>query len=152
MTRQNDGNLGVYAELRTLEPWWVFRETHTSALGYAANDLHGLNLGRGLMPMEHLVVANGWTLTSGGDGTRARFDDREIGDGTALERTAATQRARAPRPLPVAEVSVDERGDAEARVPARLSTMHIGLTPPVAERMFTPGKRAVHELRLMHVA
>ena len=88
MQRQNHLHAGAYVEYRTLEPWFWFNETHTSALVYGENDLEGLALGRGLLLMEHLVSQNAWTLTLGGYATATRFDDREIGDGTALERSA----------------------------------------------------------------
>jgi hypothetical protein len=38
--------------------------------------------------MEQAVLANRWTLTMGGYANARRFDDREVGDGTALERSA----------------------------------------------------------------
>jgi Domain of unknown function (DUF5916)/Carbohydrate family 9 binding domain-like len=86
MDRQNQLRGGAYVEYRTLAPWFVLLETHTSALAYGTSNLDGLVLGRGLLLMEHLVFDGGWTFTLGGYGNTLRYDDREVGDGTALER------------------------------------------------------------------
>jgi hypothetical protein len=86
MDRQNDATAAAYAEYRTLEPWHGLMETHTWALGYGTDNLNGLALERGLMLMENVVLANRWSLALGGYATAQHFDDREVGDGTALER------------------------------------------------------------------
>jgi hypothetical protein len=88
MERQNELRGGAYVEYRTLAPWLMLLETHSSALAYAANNLDGLALARGLLLMEHLVFDGGWTFTLGAYGNTRRYDDREVGDGTALERAA----------------------------------------------------------------
>lgn len=88
MDRQNVARAGAYAEYRTLDPWLALRETHTSALAYGVNNLDGLQLARGVLLMEHLVFDTWWTLTFGGYANGRYFDDREVGDGTALERAA----------------------------------------------------------------
>jgi hypothetical protein len=88
MQRQNDARAGAYAEYRTLEPWFLFIETHTSLLAYGQNNLDGLALARGALLMENLVLASRWALTLGGYASAAHFDDREVGDGTALQRAA----------------------------------------------------------------
>ncbi|HMI91192.1 MAG TPA: DUF5916 domain-containing protein, partial [Polyangiales bacterium] len=87
MDRQNDLRGGAYLEYRTLDPWGLLLETHTSVLGYGQNNLDGLALWRGAMLMETLVLDGGWVVTVGGQVAGSRFDDREIGDGTALERS-----------------------------------------------------------------
>ena len=88
MDRQNVARAGAYAEYRTLEPWWVMLETHSAVLAYGENNLDGLALGRGALLMESLVLESGWTVTVGGHGMTARYDDREVYDGSALERAA----------------------------------------------------------------
>jgi hypothetical protein len=88
LARQNDARAGAYAEYRTLDPWLAFIETHTSALVYGSNNLNGLALSRGVLVMESLVFESRWMLTLGGYANAAHFDDREVGDGTALERAA----------------------------------------------------------------
>jgi hypothetical protein len=88
MDRQNYVRGGAYVEYRTLEPWWALMETHTSAMAYAANNLDGLALGRGLVLMEDLVLDSRWTLSLAPYVAAPHFDDREVGDGTALERAA----------------------------------------------------------------
>jgi hypothetical protein len=87
MDRQNTLRGGAYLEYRTLEPWSLFRETHTSALAYAENNWSAVSLGRGAMVLEHLVFDSQWTLTVGAYGNLSHYDDREVGDGTALERS-----------------------------------------------------------------
>jgi hypothetical protein len=87
MDRQNTLRGGAYFEYRTLEPWTWFRETHTSALLYAENNWSSVALGRGAMLLEHLVLESHWTLTVGGYANLLHYDDREVGDGTALERS-----------------------------------------------------------------
>lgn len=88
MDRQNYLRGGVYLEYRTLDPWFIALETHTAALVYGENNLDGLSLGRGALLLESIVLDNRWTITLGGYVTATRFDDRELGDGTALERSS----------------------------------------------------------------
>jgi hypothetical protein len=88
MDRQNYARAAAYAEYRTLTPSYGLMETHTWALGYGTNNLDGLALERGLMLMENVVLASRWTLALGGYATAQHFDEREVGDGTALERDA----------------------------------------------------------------
>jgi Domain of unknown function (DUF5916) len=84
----HDARAGAYLEYRTLDPSFVVIETHTSALAYGQNNLDGLALARGLLVMESVVLESRWALTLGGYANAAHFDDREVGDGTALERAA----------------------------------------------------------------
>ncbi|HKU38922.1 MAG TPA: DUF5916 domain-containing protein [Polyangiales bacterium] len=88
MDRQNFLRAGAYVEYRTLDRWAFLLETHSSLLAYGENNLAGLSLGRGLMFTEHVVLDGYWTVTLGAYGSAARFDDREVGDGTALERAS----------------------------------------------------------------
>lgn len=88
MDRQNHARAGLYAEYRTLEPALGLIETHTSALAYGENNLDGLSLGRGVLVMENAVLDSRWNLTLGGYASASHFDDREVGDGTALERAS----------------------------------------------------------------
>jgi hypothetical protein len=87
MDRQNYLRGGAYIEYRTFEPALGFLETHTSVLGYGTNNLDGLPLDRGALFTESAVTDGRWTLTLGAYGGADRFDDREVGDGTALERS-----------------------------------------------------------------
>lgn len=86
MDRQNYLRGGAYLEYRTLEPALGLMETHTSGLAYGTNNLEGLALDRGVFLSESVILENRWTLTLGGYATATRYDDREVGDGTALER------------------------------------------------------------------
>jgi hypothetical protein len=88
MDRQNYARAAAYAEYRTLQPSHGLMETHTWALGFGTNNLDGLALERGLMLMENAVLASRSSLSLGGYAIAQHFDDREVGDGTALERDA----------------------------------------------------------------
>jgi hypothetical protein len=88
MDRQNYLRGGAYAEFRTLKPGFGTTETHTSVLAYGMNNLDGLALDRGVLLSASAVLESRWTLTLGAHAQARRFDDREVGDGTALERSA----------------------------------------------------------------
>ncbi|HKP58882.1 MAG TPA: DUF5916 domain-containing protein [Polyangiales bacterium] len=128
MDRQNFVRGGAYVEYRTLEPWAFLLETHSSLLAYAENNLDGLSLGRGFMFLEHVVLDGYWTVTLGAYGSAARFDDREVGDGTALERASMLGAVQSistdPRAALVLSAEVaEERLDNGANVYAELALL-----------------------------
>jgi hypothetical protein len=86
MDRQNYGRLGAYVEYRTLEPWWKILETHTWIRGFARDNWDGLALERFAYFQSTAVLSSHWSLALGGFVLGQVFDDREVGDGTALER------------------------------------------------------------------
>jgi hypothetical protein len=150
MDRQNDVRAGAYVEFRTLEPWLVLLETHTSLLAHGQINLDGLPLGRGAMLMEHLVFDGGSTLTLGGYAEGSRFDDREVGDGSALERTAMLGAMQAlssdPRwPVVVAAQATQERRHNGASFSAQLdlvwrplSMLELQVSPAYSESSGEP--------------
>jgi hypothetical protein len=95
MWRQNVRYAGGGVEYRTLEPWWTTLETHTTLDVNGADNLSGLRLGREAYLGESWKFRGFWTVGLSVGYRAPRFDDREVGDGTALERgRMATFRAR----------------------------------------------------------
>lgn len=77
---------GLDLEYRTLEPWWKLLETHTRLEYWDSGNMSGLNLGRGVQVTTAGKLSNFWRYYADLNWRFARFDDREFGDGTALER------------------------------------------------------------------
>jgi hypothetical protein len=95
MWRQNVRYAGGGVEYRTLEPWWATLETHTTIDVNGADNLSGLRLGREAYLGESWKLSSFWTVGLAVGYRAPRFDDREVGDGTALERARmVTFRAR----------------------------------------------------------
>ena len=86
LDRKNDAF--TYADLtyRTLEPWWRTTDTSTTLAASHRTALDGIRL------EDHLRLSTSFTFTSFWAASAAAylhapyFDDRETGDGTALER------------------------------------------------------------------
>jgi hypothetical protein len=77
------------AEVRDLAPAGVFLERHARVdAAYEANT-EGLPLGRAVTFTAWGKLTSFWSLMVDVHGRLARLDDREVGDGTALERAAA---------------------------------------------------------------
>jgi len=74
---------------RTLDPWWITRETSTAVQINLRETLDGLDLWREIRLAASANLTNFWSLYFNVHGRGAYFDDRETGDGTALERTAS---------------------------------------------------------------
>jgi len=88
MSRQNvlSGQLNV--EYRTLDPWWALRDTHTRVELTERDNLDGLNLARAVALNTSWRFQKFLTLSSELHFRAEHFDDREVGDGTALQRQA----------------------------------------------------------------
>lgn len=84
--RQNQQQLRLALGYRTLEPWFVTAETRTRLEARAIQNLEGLDLGRSVGVFSSLRFKNNWRGSTNVYRYLARFDDREVGDGTALER------------------------------------------------------------------
>jgi hypothetical protein len=86
MTRQNAHH--TYAELqyRTLTPFWKALETASRVEFFTSFNLDGLTLSRGYQINTWWRYANFWTVWTELHFRERHFDDREVGDGTALER------------------------------------------------------------------
>jgi hypothetical protein len=86
MIRQNLHHADAIVEYRTTEPWGKTLETHWRAELYDRESLRGLNLARGYQLNTTGKFANFWGWFAELHYRARHFDDREVGDGTALER------------------------------------------------------------------
>jgi len=89
MTRQNTRYAGAGFDVRTLEPWGSTLETHQVLEVSGADNLSGLRLARDAALSIGWKFTNFWEARLSVGGRAQRFDDREVGDGTALERDAS---------------------------------------------------------------
>jgi Domain of unknown function (DUF5916)/Carbohydrate family 9 binding domain-like len=88
LPRQNQHEGKLSLGYRTLDPGRYTIDT-TSALELdVRRNLAGLDLGQTLELNSRLHLLKFWTIFVAVDTATARFDDREIGDGSALERAA----------------------------------------------------------------
>jgi hypothetical protein len=86
LERQNLHSVEANLEYRSLEPWWRTLETHSRLELVERDSLRGLNLARYVQLNTQWKLDNFWTVFVEGHHRFAHFDDREVGDGTALER------------------------------------------------------------------
>jgi hypothetical protein len=89
LERKNDYQFYPTLAYRTLDPWWITRETWTALQFNMRESLGGLNLWRELRLATSETFTNFWSCYFNVHGRAAYFDDRETGDGTALERPAS---------------------------------------------------------------
>ncbi len=89
MWRQNVRYMGGGFDYKTIEPFWVALETHHGMEVDGADNLSGLVLGRNVGAWAQWKFENFWEGRLRVGASARRFDDREVGDGTALERDAA---------------------------------------------------------------
>jgi hypothetical protein len=80
---------GFDLEYRTLVPWHMLLETHTRLEYWDNGNLGGLVLGRGVQINTSGKLDNFWRYFIEVHWRDHRFDDREMGDGAALERAGA---------------------------------------------------------------
>jgi hypothetical protein len=86
--RANVYSDGFDLEYRTLQPVWKLLETHTRLEYWDNVSMGGLLLGRGVQANTGGKLTNFWRYFADLHWRPARFDDREFGDGSALERAA----------------------------------------------------------------
>jgi hypothetical protein len=87
MPRQNEHHLETTLEHRTFEPAWLpTLETRTRLEVFGRRNFDGLRLAEGYQLNSWMKFTNFWQTFFELQVRRNRFDDREIGDGTALER------------------------------------------------------------------
>jgi Domain of unknown function (DUF5916) len=86
MPRQNLHELKTSIGYRTLDPGRFTIETNSALEITQRRSLTGLDLGQLYELNTRLRLQNLWNLVVAADLAPARFDDREIGDGAALER------------------------------------------------------------------
>jgi hypothetical protein len=77
---------GFDLEYRTLVPWRMLLETHTRLEYWDNGNMSGLGLGRGAQVNTAGKLDNFWRYFFELHWRDHRFDDREMGDGAALER------------------------------------------------------------------
>jgi hypothetical protein len=84
--RSNQIAVSGAIEYRTLAPLGPTLETHTTVDALVRNNISGLALERTFEVATSLVLKNFWRVSAAVQYSPSRFDDRETGDGTALER------------------------------------------------------------------
>lgn len=88
MQRQNQHRGYASVQFRNLEPWRATLETRVGVEVYERDSLDLLNLQRSAQLYNITRFKNFWSLFTGVHVRAAHFDDREMGDGAALERGA----------------------------------------------------------------
>lgn len=85
--RSNDVRWRVDLEYRELEKWWKLLESHAKLEYFGRMSLQGLWLGSGIQANVSGKLTNFWNFFSEVHWRPTWFDDREVGDGTALQRS-----------------------------------------------------------------
>ena len=86
MRRQNDFWMGAYLNYRTTQPWWGTLSTETGPSVSQGMNLDGTIVDRQIELGTEWQLRSFWTVELGLEHQPTRFDDREIGDGSPLER------------------------------------------------------------------
>ncbi len=86
MRRQNQHHAEAFVAYRTLEPYGPWLETWSSVAWAEKLSLDGKNLGRMTWVNSWWRLKNNWQMYMELHARPTRYDDREIGDGTSLER------------------------------------------------------------------
>ncbi len=86
LERKNDVNGSYTLSYRTLRPWWRTVETRTNLQLNLRQTLDGLNLWRELIANTTFTLPTFWSVTFEVHGRGDYYDDREMGDGSALQR------------------------------------------------------------------
>ncbi len=89
MRRQNDWWVNGDVSYRVLDPGPTVLETRSWLEVRQGVNLDGLLLARSTHASTFVKLAGFWTFFAGVGYAAPRFDDREVGDGTALERAGA---------------------------------------------------------------
>jgi len=90
LERKNDYQANLTLAYRTLDPWFITRETWSGLQVNLRETLDGLNLWREVRLVTSAGLTNFWGIYFNVHYRAAYFDDREAGDGTALERATST--------------------------------------------------------------
>ena len=106
--RQNFRELRAGVGYRTLKPWGPTLETQTRVESYSRSSWSGLDLGKGGQIGTRWKLKSFWSVSGGFHARPPRSDDREVGDGTALQRAGLVG-------MDIG-VSSDPRGTLSARV------------------------------------
>src|SRR6185369_15945445 len=89
LERKNDYQATLALNYRTLEPWWRTVQTTSGPTLNLRRSLDGLTLWNELKWVETTQFKDFSWITFDLHGRGRYFDDRETGDGTALERAAS---------------------------------------------------------------
>ena len=84
--RANILGAGAWVEWRELDKWGPLLEVHVNPGVWANDNVDGLSLGRGVNIGSWGGFTNFWKYYAQLHFNTTRFDDREVGDGAALER------------------------------------------------------------------
>ncbi len=84
--RSNDYRWRLDLEYRELERWWKMLESHARFEYFGRANIDGLDLGSGYQFNVSGKFTNFWSFFTEVHYRPRKFDDREVGDGTALER------------------------------------------------------------------
>jgi hypothetical protein len=87
--RKNDYQGYFTLTYRTLSPWWHTIQTRTSLLVNLRETLDGINLWNEVKGATSWSLANFWSFYADLHLRGAYYDDREMGDGSALQRAAS---------------------------------------------------------------
>ena len=85
MRRQNDWWMGAWGAYRTTEPFWQSLESSVGIDTFQGMNLDGLLLERAAVLELRTKLKSFWSLGLSVRGHSTRYDDREVGDGRALE-------------------------------------------------------------------
>jgi len=86
LERKNDYQGYFTLTYRTLSPWRRTRETRSNLEVNVRQTLDGVNLWRELLANTTVTFTNFWSLALEVHGRADYYDDREMGDGSALQR------------------------------------------------------------------
>lgn len=89
LQRQNLLHILPYLAYRTLDPFWEVAETNTHVYLSARDNFDGVPLLRGYYGGVNVRFKNFWIAAAELYRYDTRFDDREVGDGTAVQRPNA---------------------------------------------------------------
>jgi hypothetical protein len=108
--RANQYGFGGELTFRTLTPWAHTLETSTKLEPIVLNNEDHLPIQRTLLLVASAHLDSYWTVTAATKGVLAHFDDREVGDGAALERAGG------------ADFALELASDPRARLSGHLNT------------------------------
>jgi hypothetical protein len=86
LDRKNDFQGAASVTYRTIEPWWKTVETRTTWRADLRRTLDGIDLVRSTSLTSWWQFSGFWAVSVSLLGRASAYDDREMGDGTALER------------------------------------------------------------------
>jgi len=110
--RANQYGFGGELTFRTLTPWAHTLETSTKLEPIVLNNEDHLPIQRTLLLVASAHLDSYWTVTAATKGVLAHFDDREVGDGAALERAGG------------ADFALELASDPRARLSGHLNTAY----------------------------